>query len=191
MLVFEAPVASPCRRYRNEQVRESKSPGARGQRRCPVGKEGEVRLRVGGNDAVQHLGHDASADASESVAGLTDGRLFEDVEPERRLALPAVVSQIELALGQDVDAEQMRDGLTGGESGALPPLEVACGQGAVGLVVDCAGDRFGSSISERGSSASIGLERCAAGRPGTSKRSDQSTRRSSIGPKPISSGKTG
>jgi hypothetical protein len=53
-----------------------------------------------------------------------------------------VVSQIELALGQDVDAEQMRDGLTGGESGALPPLEVACGQGAVGLVVDCAGDRF-------------------------------------------------
>ena len=82
------------------------------QRRCPVGFEGEIRLRVGGNDAVEDLGHDAGADVSESIAGMTGGRLSKDVEPERRLAFSAVASEVEFSLGQDVDAEQARDGLT-------------------------------------------------------------------------------
>jgi len=43
----------------------------------------------------------------------------------------------------------------------------------------------------RGSRPSIGVARWADGRPGTSNSSDQSTRRSPIGPKPIRSGNTG
>ena len=80
---------------RGEQVCESKGLDVSRQRRCPVGFEGKIRLRVGGNDAVKHLGHDASADASELIAGMTGGRLSKNVEPERRLAFPAVASEVE------------------------------------------------------------------------------------------------
>src|SRR5579862_6717162 len=74
----------------NEQVgeREALRPGRQG--RGPVGLECEVRLGVGCDDAVEHLGGNPAADLAEPVAGVPDRRLAEDVQPERRLAFPAV-----------------------------------------------------------------------------------------------------
>ena len=60
---------------------------------------------------MEDLGDDAAADLAQSVACITRRRLQEYVEPERRRALPAVGSEAELVLGQQIGTDQLGDRL--------------------------------------------------------------------------------
>ena len=65
--------------------------------------------------------------------------LAQDVEPERRLAPPAMLGEPALGRRQRLDAEFAGDRLARGQSGGLPALQVARGERPVGVVVDLAG----------------------------------------------------
>ena len=77
----------------DEDVGQPERLPACGKRRRPVGIHGEVRLRVCRDHAVEHLGDDVAADLAEPVAVVAGRRFAQDVEPERRLALPAVAAE--------------------------------------------------------------------------------------------------
>ena len=94
------------------------------------------------DDPDQHLSDDPSAHLPESVAVVAGAGLAQDVEPERRLAVPAVLGQPALGGRQRLDAELAGDSLAGGQSGGASALEVTRGERPVGVVVDLAADRL-------------------------------------------------
>ena len=76
----------------------------------------------------QHLADDPASDRTEPVAVVQDLGLLEDVEPQRRLAVPAVLGEANLLGGQRRDAEAAGDGLARGQADGLAALQVAVGQ---------------------------------------------------------------
>src|SRR5207302_11014892 len=86
------------------------------------------------------LGDDNAADLPETVAAFADPRLAQDVEPERRLGLPAPLPQPELVVRQRIRPDHARDALAGRKTSAEPSLEVAARERAIGALVDGACD---------------------------------------------------
>ena len=81
---------------------------------------------------------------------MADAGLAQDVEPERRLAVPAMLAEPALGGRQRLDAELAGDRLARGQSGGLAALEIARGERPVGIVVDVAGDRLRQADQRRG-----------------------------------------
>ena len=60
------------------------------RRKCrpPGGTVRQVGLGIVAHDLDENLGNDPTADFAQTVAATMDGRLSQDVEPERRFAPP-------------------------------------------------------------------------------------------------------
>src|SRR2546421_6050396 len=74
---------------RDEEVADLKGATlVRGKRRPPGWIVSEVGLGIFADDLDENLGNDPTADFAQTVAATMDGRLSQDVEPERRFAAP-------------------------------------------------------------------------------------------------------
>ena len=106
---------------------------------------------------MQHLADDPAADRAEPVAVAARVGLAQDVEPERRLAAPAVLARPTRrrsgASAPIIRATASPDG----QPDRLAALRVAHGERVVGVVVDLAGDRRRQVDQARGSRPSIAL----------------------------------
>jgi hypothetical protein len=120
---------------RHEQVAQREALGVARESRSPAWLQCEIRLRVGGDDADQDLADDPATHVAEPVAAPAHGGFAQDVEPQRRLVPPPVVSQPELCFGQRYGSDVPGDRLARRQLRPEAALKVACRERPVGGIV--------------------------------------------------------
>ena len=178
-------------------TRTSASPKAPARRAGSVGVQAGSTdaegLRVGVDDPDQHLADDPAADGAELLAVVQDVGLLEDVEPQRRLAVPAVLGEADLLGAERGHAEAAGDRLAGGQADGLAALEVAGGQRRVVGARLGPGDLGGQRDQRAGQPRvdALGALRRRVARRRRSCSVQSTACSGGTGPKPIRSGNTG